>query len=438
MNKIKQVLLLAGDIVGLYLSLALTLLVRYGKITPQLKEAHLWPFSVAFLFWIAVFYIVGLYEIRFLKRGYLLVENLAAGVLTSLVASLALFYLVPSFVISPKRNLVIFSFFFFIFSLLWRWFFEKNLVTHQKNLLLVGQSQENNELADYFKKYPQVGYRLAFYLREKKLPSSEKIREIINQYQIQAIIIAPPKGGRKILRILLSQISQGIEIEDSLSACEKFLFKIPLEKIEELWLASILSQDKSAYEATKRPLEFLAAFVLLVFLFPLFVLIALAIKLDSKGPVIYQQKRVGKNNQIFTLYKFRTMIKEAEKFGPQWAKENDPRITRVGKILRVSHLDELPQLINILKGELSFVGPRPERPEFVEKLKEKIPYYQLRHLVKPGVTGWAQVNYRYASSLKDTQEKLRYDFFYIKNRSFVLDFLIILKTLKLIFSKPSS
>lgn len=322
--------------------------------------------------------------------------------------------------------------------MLWRWFFEKNLVTHQKNLLLVGQSQENNELADYFKKYPQVGYRLAFYLREKKLPSSEKIREIINQYQIQAIIIAPPKGGRKILRILLSQISQGIEIEDSLSACEKFLFKIPLEKIEELWLASILSQDKSAYEATKRPLEFLAAFVLLILLFPLFVLIALAIKLDSKGPAIYQQKRVGKNNQIFTLYKFRTMIKEAEKFGPQWAKENDPRITRVGKILRVSHLDELPQLINILKGELSFVGPRPERPEFVEKLKEKIPYYQLRHLVKPGVTGWAQVNYRYASSLKDTQEKLRYDFFYIKNRSFVLDFLIILKTLKLIFSKPSS
>ncbi|MFA4827508.1 MAG: sugar transferase, partial [Candidatus Shapirobacteria bacterium] len=176
--------------------------------------------------------------------------------------------------------------------------------------------------------------------------------------------------------------------------------------------------------------------VLFSVILPISLIIFLLIKLTSKGPAIYKQIRTGKKENEFILYKFRTMYLDAEKHGPQWSRENDARITPVGKILRYTHLDELPQLINIIKGDISFVGPRPERPEFVAILKEKIPYYEIRHLVEPGVTGWAQINYRYGSSIEDAYEKLQYDIYYLKNRSFVLDFLIVLKTIKSVFSNP--
>ncbi|MBZ9569449.1 sugar transferase, partial [Patescibacteria group bacterium] len=165
----------------------------------------------------------------------------------------------------------------------------------------------------------------------------------------------------------------------------------------------------------------------------LFPFIALAIKIDSPSPMFYSQKRVGKDGKIFTIYKFRTMKAGAEKEGPRWASSDDPRITRVGKVLRAIYIDEFPQFYNILKGDISFVGPRPERPEFVKQLKKKIPYYGVRHLVKPGFTGWAQINYHYGASVEEAREKLQYDLYYIKNRSFFLDLGIILKTIKIIF-----
>ncbi|MEK7075474.1 MAG: exopolysaccharide biosynthesis polyprenyl glycosylphosphotransferase, partial [Patescibacteria group bacterium] len=190
------------------------------------------------------------------------------------------------------------------------------------------------------------------------------------------------------------------------------------------------------YDAAKRTIDFcLALFFNIVFL-PLILIIALLIKSTSKGLIIFKQERVGLNNESFTLFKFRTMRPDAEKNGPQWASENDSRITPFGKILRRTHLDELPQLFNILKGDLSFVGPRPERPEFVEKLKEQIPYYEIRHIIKPGLTGWAQINYRYGASVKDAYEKLQYEIYYLKNRSLILDLLIILKTVRLFFINP--
>ena len=167
----------------------------------------------------------------------------------------------------------------------------------------------------------------------------------------------------------------------------------------------------------------------------LLIIIAILIKLTSPGSAFFSQKRVGKNGTEFIIYKFRTMRIDAEKDGPQWANyQNDDRATWLGKILRRSHLDELPQLYNIIKGELSFVGPRPERPEFVTKLQKELPYYDLRHLAKPGITGWAQINFRYAASATDAYQKLQYDIYYIKNNSPLLDFLIILKTLKFLIS----
>jgi exopolysaccharide biosynthesis polyprenyl glycosylphosphotransferase len=166
---------------------------------------------------------------------------------------------------------------------------------------------------------------------------------------------------------------------------------------------------------------------------PLMVLTAIAIKLDSRGPVFYSQERVGKNGRRFRIYKFRSMKVDAEECcGPVWADEDDPRITRVGRITRKLRLDELPQFVNVLRGDMNFVGPRPERPTFVEELSREIPYYSQRHVVKPGVTGWAQIKYPYGASVKDAVEKLRYDLYYIKNQSLLLDAIIMFETIKIV------
>jgi exopolysaccharide biosynthesis polyprenyl glycosylphosphotransferase len=166
---------------------------------------------------------------------------------------------------------------------------------------------------------------------------------------------------------------------------------------------------------------------------PVFALIALAIRLNSKGQVFYRQERVGENGKVFTLYKFRTMVEDAEQHsGPAWASKDDPRITRVGFWLRKCRIDELPQLINVLRGEMSFVGPRPERPCFIEQLQARIPYYAQRHTVKPGITGWAQVRYRYGATVEDALEKLQYDLYYIKNLSIFLDLVIMVETFRVV------
>jgi exopolysaccharide biosynthesis polyprenyl glycosylphosphotransferase len=166
---------------------------------------------------------------------------------------------------------------------------------------------------------------------------------------------------------------------------------------------------------------------------PLLPFVVLAIKLSSRGPILYRQSRVGRDGSVFQCYKFRTMRSDAEAdTGPTWAKDDDPRITRVGKFLRKTRIDEIPQLYNVLRGDMSFVGPRPERPEFVEALNQQIPHYQLRHSIRPGITGWAQILYKYGNSVEDAKEKLRYDLYYMKNMSAGLDLLIILSTIKII------
>lgn len=172
--------------------------------------------------------------------------------------------------------------------------------------------------------------------------------------------------------------------------------------------------------------------VLLLILFPILLIVAILVKITSEGPVFYQQIRTGEHGVPFAILKFRTMVKDAEKLGVKWAEKDDPRITKIGRFLRKTRLDELPQLINILRGDMSFIGPRPERPEFDETLSTSIPYWRLRYLVKPGLTGWAQVNFDYGASIEDSQEKLKYDLYYIKNFSFYLDLKIVFKTLQVV------
>jgi sugar transferase (PEP-CTERM system associated) len=248
------------------------------------------------------------------------------------------------------------------------------------------------------------------------------------------VVSLSERRGAFPLRDVMACKLDGIEVVDAPSFYEKVTGKLLLENITPSWF--IYSEGfriSAARRIMKRMVDIACSMVGLALTLPLFPLIALAIKLDSAGPVFFRQERVGERERTFTLYKFRTMGTDAEKgTGAVWAQANDPRVTRLGKFFRKSRIDELPQFFNMLMGDMSMVGPRPERPEFVQKLKDLIPYYSERHFVKPGVTGWAQVRYPYGASVEDTIEKLRYDLYYIKNISLVFDSLIILETIKVV------
>jgi sugar transferase (PEP-CTERM system associated) len=268
------------------------------------------------------------------------------------------------------------------------------------------------------------------------LESWHGLSAFANQNKIARIIVAmDDRRGKFPTEELLECRIDGIEIEDGLSFFERLTGRILIDKANPSTLIFCRGFKKSPLKQMLKDSidKGLALFCLILFA-PLMVAIAIAIRMDSCGPVLYRQERVGQRGKIFRLMKFRSMCENAEcETGPVWAVKNDCRITRVGRIIRNLRLDELPQLFNVLKGEMSFVGPRPERPHFVDMLKEEIPYYDKRHCIKPGITGWAQIEYEYSDSIESALEKLKYDFYYIKNLNIFLDFLIIFKTLKIVF-----
>jgi sugar transferase (PEP-CTERM system associated) len=249
----------------------------------------------------------------------------------------------------------------------------------------------------------------------------------------RVIVGTSERRGAVPVEALLELRLRGIKIDDATGLLEKTSGKIQIDGLYPSWL---IFQDgfnsRPGFLILHRLLSMLTSLVLLVLALPLLPLIALSIKLCTPGPVLYRQKRVGKSGDIFTCFKFRTMRQDAEAdTGPTWAGDDDPRITSVGRVLRLTRLDEIPQLWNVLRGDMGFVGPRPERPEFVEWLTREIPYYHIRHIIAPGITGWAQVRYQYGNSVQDAKEKLQYDLFYIKNRSIGLDLVILFETIKI-------
>jgi exopolysaccharide biosynthesis polyprenyl glycosylphosphotransferase len=238
---------------------------------------------------------------------------------------------------------------------------------------------------------------------------------------------------------LLSQVTalhiKGVRIRTFVEFYEQMFGKVPISAINEAWFLFDTGElHRATYLRLKQAVDVIGAILGTIVFIALLPVIAIAIKLDTRGPVFYSQDRVGKDGRTFRLLKFRTMRKDAENDGPQWAKENDNRVTRVGAFLRRARLDELPQFINVLKGDMSLVGPRAERPEFVSTLETKIPFYSRRHLIKPGLTGWAQIKYRYGSSVEHALEKLQYEFYYMKHQSVFLDVAIIIDTLRVMLS----
>lgn len=273
------------------------------------------------------------------------------------------------------------------------------------------------------------------------LGTHRDLEELVAKHQVDRIVVEmQDRRGRLPMDKLLGLKVQGISIEDATSLYERITGKIPIENLKPSWMIFNTGFEVSRSMVLQKRILSLAIAVLLLILFgPIMLLAAILIKLDSPGSVFYRQERVGQDGRVFTLWKFRSMQENAEKqSGPVWSGPNDGRVTRVGRVLRRTRLDELPQLFNVLKGDMSIVGPRPERPHFVKELSALIPFYGLRHAVKPGLTGWAQIKYEYGNTVRDAVEKLQYDLFYIKHMSWLLDSLIALETAKTILVRKGS
>jgi len=328
----------------------------------------------------------------------------------------------------------------------WRYIFDGlfKYSAKPRRVLIVGAGHTGSALYEFLK--TNTGYEVVGFLDddEKKWGMSFSaasviggtgiLSTVVKQLDVDNVVIAitqmiQPEVYKKLVEAKFS----GVAVYEMPSFYEKVAGKIPVFHTNEMWLgyADIYGVKSNLYNAKiKKIVDKSFACIGLIISLPFMCLISILIKMDSRGPVFYWQQRVGFNGLIFNLIKFRSMKCDAELNGAVWAQENDPRITRVGRIIRFLRIDELPQLWNVLKGELSFVGPRPERPEFVEQLTQDIPYYSLRHYVKPGITGWAQINYNYGASKEGALEKLQYDLYYIKNVTVLLDFYILLRTIR--------
>lgn len=428
-NRAKTLLLLLVDIAIIITSLTLTLLIRKPeKFNPKFLMEHIELFAWVYPFWLLMFFIEGLYSLTTFKfRSSSLAASLLRASVITIIISAAITYFLPVslYKVTPKTNMFISALIAFPLLYFWRILFYKTFSSSSrlKNTVIIGCPASVHFVEEQLKLKPYLGFKLIG--SSLPLPVNTEIvaieRHSLNDEAYQEVF---------------KKLASGLEIIDLALFSEMISRKIPLASIDESWFIEYCGYQKSrSFEILKSIMDKSVALILLILLAP-FALILFPILLIVHGkPIFFKQTRTGLYNRPFTLYKLRTMVIDAEKDGAQWAKPKDARITPLGKILRKTRLDELPQLINIIKGEMSLVGPRPERPEIIESnLAPNIPYYNLRHLVKPGVTGWAQVVFRYGFSEEDSKEKLQYDLFYVKNKSIWLDIIIILKTIKTVIT----
>jgi sugar transferase (PEP-CTERM system associated) len=280
----------------------------------------------------------------------------------------------------------------------------------------------------------KTGKESARKLAPKIIGDFSQISSICKDAQIDRIVVAlDERRGKLPIEQLLACRLKGIRIDEGSCFTEELMGRL---SVENLYPSSLIFSDgfkgSLLFKRGKRYFDIISAILGVILFFPLGLVIGILIKMDSEGPIFYEQERIGRDERVFKLKKFRSMRKDAEKGNPVWAMAEDKRVTRVGRIIRKLRFDEIPQLVNVIKGEMSIVGPRPERPFFVKKLEREIPYYFQRHSVKPGITGWAQLCYPYGASKEDALEKLKYDLYYIKNISLIFDLTIILETIKVV------
>jgi sugar transferase (PEP-CTERM system associated) len=364
---------------------------------------------------------------------------LVPGLLALILAGVGYFF--PTFL--PGNNsvlagLVILTVALFVWRMAYTWLVRQPYF--RERVYVLGTGERAQRLVTGLQSRSELGVEVVGWREHvegattRDAVASHLMEQIYHQNVHRVIVAMPDRRGTLPVRELLQLRLKGIKVEEAASWLEKISGRIEVEQLYPSWLIFAEGFRFSAgFMAMRRLLSILVSALLLLVVLPIIPFVILAIKLDSPGPVFYRQKRVGRGGVIFYCYKFRTMRPDAEAdTGPTWADNDDPRITRIGKVLRISRLDEIPQVWCVLKGDMAFVGPRPERPEFVEWLTKEIPYYLVRHAVRPGITGWAQIRYKYGNTLEDAKEKLQYDLFYIKNASIGLDLLIMFQTIKIV------
>ena len=417
------------DLVIAFSALFLMVFIRYGRSNLDTQwNAHLIPFSIIILLFVLVFYIFNLYSFRFNKNVTEFTNSFIKSLVISFVISVLIFYIFGDFFkLTPKTNLVIFTGIFGIIDFYLRISIKSYFVKKRINRKIIIIGSKQNNLWKELKQNQNVGYEI---VRDLDFFDLEEI------IKLNPDLVVIDSIEEKDFSKIYIMIKRGIFVYTINDFYEEAFQKVPIEEIKKEEVVDYLSRNRNIFNFMKRVSDVILSLTLILVFSPLFIVIPILIKITSRGPVLFKHKRISLNDTEFTIYKFRSMYTDAEKNGAMWTEnnKNDSRITPIGRFMRQTHIDEIPQLVNILRGDISFVGPRPERPEFVSGLKKDILYYDLRHSVKAGLTGWAQVNYKYGSSIEDAKEKLRYDFYYIKNRTIFFDILIILKTIAKIFT----
>jgi sugar transferase (PEP-CTERM system associated) len=445
----RTLLLVGVDAAAIVLALLAATVERLpGTIRASFHDGLFWAKLgvVAVVCWLSLYY-NDLYDFRVVRRR----ANLLARTMQALGAGclvLALIYfLAPS--ASLGRGIALTAApLIFVFLLSWRLSANATnlLARGAERVLVIGTGEAGISLVRHILGHPEYNMKVVGFLDEKGqdigksivnpriIGATVDVEEIVAREKINGVVLSlKERRGSTPVRELLNLKLSGIRVEDVHNCFERLSGRIPLEHLSPSWLILSDGFKKSpVLLAAKRAMDILASSILLLLVSPLLPVIAVAIYLETGLPIFLRQTRVGYRGREFELLKFRSMVQDAEKNGPQWAALQDNRVTRVGRILRKTRLDEIPQLFNVLRGEMSLVGPRPERPLFCSVLAERIPFFNLRHSIRPGLTGWAQVRFRYGANLEDAKGKLELDLFYLKNLSLLVDLAILFETVKVV------
>lgn len=393
------------------------------------------------------YYYFDLYNMKKNQRNVTLISQVLQSLSVSFILLAVLYYFIPDLFIGRGILLINLSL-IAVISINWRIFYNYLMATSRfgQRILVIGTSALAINIVKMVLQKKDAGFQVVGFISYDHervgtplvnpgiIGDHSNIIELVKKEKIDRIIVAlEERRGKFPAPELLACKMSGISVEDGLQFYEHLTGRLQVEHLKPSFLifSEGFRNSKPSLFA-KRITEVSLSLIMVFLLSPLMALIALLIKIDSRGPIFYKQERSGWNGKVFRLIKFRSMAQDAEANGAVWAKVKDDRVTRVGRFLRSSRLDELPQLINVLRGDMSFVGPRPERPCFVEELRKKIPYYDQRLAVKPGITGWAQIRFPYGASVEDAREKLKFDLYYVKNMSFLFDLMIIFETVRVV------
>lgn len=404
--------------------------------------------AVAGFFCLAAFYLFDLYDFLVMHDRRELVLRLVQALGLAWIALAFSFYVFPGLMFGRGISLIALPLALGL-MVSWRvsihWFLGHP--DFGERILIVGSGNLAVEMAREVLNRPDAGYRIVGFvgtdaellgkslINPRVIGMTDDLDQIVKRENIDRIVVAmgERRGQLPTNKLLQLSLAGQVTIEEGASFYERITGRVSLNMLRPSWLIFTGRGRQAKFaEFTRVVVHWLVAFIGAILSLPIVLLTAALIKLESRGPVFYKQERVGKNGRTFVLTKFRSMRVDAEQDGPVWASKGDARTTRVGRIIRKIRVDEIPQFWNILKGEMSFVGPRPERPHFVAQLAEEIPFYEQRHLIAPGLTGWAQIKYPYGASIEDARQKLQYDLFYIKSQSLILDAIILFETIKII------